>query len=251
MRCGSWLQGGPILKRICFPGTRGLGLICEKTIRKELVKKLAVNSVTRMRFKLERWHLSGLPGLTATRFLRALGDIKNKLPPKVGAAVLRASWNGWCTSRRFQKHGQCMFGCNSFIQEDSLEHYSGCSVCLRFLRDKLHYKEDVNRGHLITLGANSGQQRDEDYCRLALWSFVLYKSFNKLRTRTGNRLNVDEVQGLMNVYLQDGVSGHREACRFLDNCWDQKFRFRTGDEDEDEINLDGDWLQELELGPHA
>jgi hypothetical protein len=193
----------------------------QKTIRKELVKKLEVNKVARMRFKLERWNLSGFPGLTASRFLCALEVVKTNLPPKVGAAVLRTAWNGWCTSRRFQQHGRCVFGCQSFIQEDSIEHYSGCAVGLFFLRQKLRFRERVDRGHLIVLGANSGNQSDETWCKLALWSFVMYKAFNHLRNRHGRDLDADEVIGLMGQYLSDGVAGHNGASRLLDNCWRQ------------------------------
>jgi hypothetical protein len=190
----------------------------QKTIRRELVKKLEVNKVARMRFKLERCNLSGFPGLTASRFLCALEVVKANLPPKVGAAVLRTAWNGWCTSRRFQQHGKCVFGCQSLIQEDSIEHYSGCAVGLFFLRQKLRFRDKVDRGHLIVLGANSGNQSDETWCKLALWSFVMYKAFNHLRHRRCRDLSADEVIGLMGQYLGDGVAGHEGASRFLGSC---------------------------------
>ena len=92
----------------------------QKTIRKELLAKLRVDPVARMRFELERWNLTGFPGDTARRLLLSLVVVKAKLPPKVGAAVLRTAWNGWCTARRFQHLGKCLFGCGSFMQEDSI-----------------------------------------------------------------------------------------------------------------------------------
>ena len=81
----------------------------QKTVRKAIVSRLGVNSEARMCFKLDRWHLSGLPGVTARRFLRALFVVKGHMPPRVGAAVLRTAWNGWCSSRRFQRSGHCLF----------------------------------------------------------------------------------------------------------------------------------------------
>ena len=94
----------------------------QQTVRKELVEKVKVHPSVRMRFKLERWNLQGLPGLTAQRYVRYLQVVKKYLPPRVGAACLRTAWNGWCTHRRFQKHRNCLFACNCFIQEDSIEH---------------------------------------------------------------------------------------------------------------------------------
>ena len=78
----------------------------------------------------------------------------------------------------------CLFGCGSFIQEDSIEHYASCAVCLHFLKHKLHFHGRVDRGHLVAMVANSGAQKDEeeDVCRLAMWCFVLYKTFDKLRS---------------------------------------------------------------------
>ena len=134
-----------------------------------------------MRRKLSRWELPGLLGPTTSRFLKALKVVRKYLPPKVSSAVLRWAWNGWCTKRRFQDSGYCPFNCEAFWQEDSLEHYARCSVCVGFLRKHLHYTRSVNRGHLITLGANNSLQTAEDTVRLALWVFTLYKSVNHPR----------------------------------------------------------------------
>ena len=191
----------------------------QKTIRKELIKKSTINSEARMRHKLERWKLSGFPGRTSSRFLRALELVKARLPPKVGAAVLRTAWNGWCTARRFQKQGKCLFGCPSLMQEDSLEHYACCAVGLRFLRERLQYKDRIDRGHLIVLGVNSGKQSDDTCCRLALWSYVMYKSYNHLRLRSGCDLGADEVLGLMSQYLKDGLGGHEGANKIIRDSW--------------------------------
>ena len=102
----------------------------QKTVRRELDLRFEVNPVSRMRFKLERWNLPGFPGRTAERFVRALSQLKEHLPPRVCAAILRTAWNGWCTKRRFQSLGACVFGCGAFLQADSVEHYSGCRVCV-------------------------------------------------------------------------------------------------------------------------
>ena len=187
--------------------------------------RLQVNYVARMRFKLDRWNLSGFPGNTANRFLRALEVVKARMPPKVGAAVLRAAWNGWCTSRRFQQRGRCLFGCNAFIQEDSLEHYSCCSVGIHFLRRTLHFRQRVNKGHLLVLGANVGNLSEENYCKLALWSYVMYMAFNQLRTTAGADRSTEEVLGLMKQFLRDAVEGNEGATRLLSEGWRDDFSF--------------------------
>ena len=178
-----------------------------------------LHHIARMRCKLSRWNLQGLPGPTTSRFLKALKVVKKHLPPKVSSAVLRCAWNGWCTERRFQGSGRCLFNCGAFWQADSLEHYASCSVCVRFLRQHLHYTKPVNRGHLITLGANTCSQSEEDTIRLALWVFALYKSFNHLRHRKGPTLSADELDSLMLTFLQDGVTGKDASAQFLSNCW--------------------------------
>ena len=183
----------------------------QKVVTKELKRTTAINKVSRMRFKLERWALGGRPGDTASRFLRAQEVIKQYLPPKVSSAVLRASWNGWCTERRFQRHGTCVFRCGSFMEEDSIEHYAGCRVCVAFLRQRLYYLEPLTRGHLVVLGTNVGMSRDEDLVKLALWVYTLYKTFNHLRYRLGAQLSESELEGLMSANLHEGVAGCQAA----------------------------------------
>ena len=124
-----------------------------------------------------------------------------------------------------------MFMCGSFMQEDSIEHYSGCRVCVAFLGKHLHYLEPVTKGHLVVLGTCVGMGRDKDLVRLALWAYTLYKTFNHLRNRSGVELSAVELEGLMLSFLHDGVVGHPEASRYLDHCWDPHARLRPGQED--------------------
>jgi len=198
----------------------------QRTVTKELGKCITINKVARMRFKLERWALGGRPGDTASCFLRALGVVKRYLPPKVASSVLRVAWNGWCTRRRFQGRGPCRFNCGSFTQEDSIEHYSGCKICVAFLRKHLYYLGPVTKGHLIVFGSNVGMGCDEDLIRLALWAFTLYKAFNHLRCRVGSGLSSEELEGLMKMFLREGVAGCSDAAQFLEHCWDPSYRLR-------------------------
>ena len=177
--------------------------------------RFELNPITRMRFKLERWNLCGFPGRTAERFVRALGCLKDNLPPRVCAAVLRTCWNGWCTKRRFQKLGPCVFGCGAFLQADSLEHYSGCQVCVGFLRSRLRYLTPIDRGHLIVLGVHRAYPDLGALLRLALWNYVLYMSFNHCRHQIGSASRRTPVQGVFEQYLREAVNGHEGASAFL------------------------------------
>ena len=213
----------------------------QRTVRNELVKRVKVHASVRMRCKLQRWNLQGLPGRTAERYLRHLDILKKYLPPRVSAAALRTAWNGWCTHRRFQKHRNCIFACNSFFQEDSIEHYAGCQIGVGWLRSKLHFDGPISKGHLIVLGAQLPSITVEDILRLGLWGYVLYKAFNFLRT-SNRQLDPSDVEGLFTQYLLEATSGHEGACRFVENCWRQDYRHAATQVEQDEQDQDAELL---------
>ena len=95
-----------------------------------------------LRRRLERWRISVLPRIRVSRFCSVLERLQHEVPPRVRAAVLRAGLNGWCTSRRFQGHGTCRFGCQA---EDSIEHYACCPAVRDFARRRLN----VEMGGLV------------------------------------------------------------------------------------------------------
>ena len=195
----------------------------QKTVRTELEKTVEVNSLSRMRFKLDRWNLPGFPGRTAERLIKALGQLKDHLPPRVSAAVLRTAWNGWCTDRKFQGHGPCRFGCGTFTQSDSLEHYAGCPVTVGFLRKRLQFHEPIDRGHLIVLSVHKGYPCLGALMRLALWGYVLYRTFNHLRHAIGQPPQPSIMHGIMEQYLREAINGHEGASKFVRCCWDPRY----------------------------
>ena len=71
---------------------------------------------------------------------------------------------------------------------------------------------------MIVLGVHKMYPDIHTLTRLALWNYVLYRSFNHLRHSTGVPQYTDEIQGIMEQYLREAVHGHEEATRFLD--WD-------------------------------
>ena len=84
-------------------------------------------------------------------------------------------------------------------------------MCLHFLRHKLNFHDRVDRGHLVALGANSGAQSEDHVCRLAMWCYVLYKTFNKLRVRIDNDFGIQDILHMMEQFLRDAGGGHLEA----------------------------------------
>ncbi len=99
----------------------------QKIVRKAPTEKEAHQAESRIRHKLSRWRLPGMPRANAVRMQRNLQRLGGLVPPRVCAAVFGTAWNRWCTRRRFQQRASssniCKFGC-SLRFEDSLEHYS-------------------------------------------------------------------------------------------------------------------------------
>jgi hypothetical protein len=90
---------------------------------------------SRLRQKMLRWKLPGVPGILERRALRNFKMLHEWCQPRVMAAYFRALFNGWATSRRMRtltpQRGilECML-CHA--NEDSLEHYSLCNVFWAF-----------------------------------------------------------------------------------------------------------------------
>ena len=91
-----------------------------------------------MRSKLCRWKLQGVERKLEQRCLKIFRILHYWVAPRVVAAYFRALWNGWPTDRCMQnmrcqaghKNRGCVLKCG--WDEDSLEHYSTCSVFWRF-----------------------------------------------------------------------------------------------------------------------
>ena len=83
----------------------------------------------RLRHKLERWHLPGLPPRVARTVHRRLRSLRGAVQPRVHAACIRVLFNGVLTARRYQDDPHalgCRLGCPAGA--DVLEHYARCPV---------------------------------------------------------------------------------------------------------------------------
>ena len=191
----------------------------QKTVRTALLAKHSYSPTERMRHKLDRWNLAGFPGETASKCIQSLSLLKKWVPPRVCSAVLRTMWNGWCTQRRFQQSGHCVFQCGCFwSEEDSIEHYSKCEVVVGFARRRLNLRPTVwNQGYLTTLGLSNGFCTPEELTIRALWVYAVYKAHNLLRYR---RLQPGEdAVELLAQYSKEGAFGHNRAMHCLDNAF--------------------------------
>ena len=96
-----------------------------------LLKKDGTNIEERVRKKLARWKLEGLPGRNARKVTKQIGELRRLVPPRVRAATLSTIFNRWTTDRRMKKLRQhstgCVLGCPSGA-EDSIEHYLHCPI---------------------------------------------------------------------------------------------------------------------------
>ena len=109
----------------------------EKLILKSLQRPYYPEA--RLRQKMVRWKLIGVPGILERRVLKVCSLLQERCAPKVLAAYFRALWNGWVTDARFRSLIEstsgcircCALGCPD--APDSLDHYCLCPVFWSFV----------------------------------------------------------------------------------------------------------------------
>jgi hypothetical protein len=213
----------------------------QRNVRKLIDKSVRQHPQPRMRHKLDRWKLSGQPGTTANRCLRALQLLQQAGSPKVAAAVLRTMWNGWTTARRFQKSGLCVFQCGGFCQEDSIEHYAHCPVgrraAVRFLGIRFH-NQGCHYGELIALGLHATTLSDKDIIKRAIWVFSLYKAFCSLSHRPG--LDQDEAYDSIVQYMREATISSPKLTAVIEG---REFGELSGPHDDQSEDEDDDLIR--------
>ena len=198
-------------------GVRKVRKQFQKCARKTITRMDLPDNVGRIRVKLKRWRLSGIELTTATRCARMLKDLPRCTPPRVVAAVWRTMWNGWTTSRRFQKTGSCLLCCNSTVGDDSIEHYARCSV----LRDLCHRfiglpdsHDSTWLGNFVVLGLNHGSVCEGTLAKRAIAVYATYRTTNKLRHSPCTDCSI--IKDMMCQFAREAVRGHGPATRFLE-----------------------------------
>ena len=78
---------------------------------------------------------------------------------------------------------------------------------------------------MVALGCNVSILSDEDTCRLALWCFAIYKAHNYLRHNHISSSIAEDMIGLLNGFLREGVEGSEDGMHLLEYGWRHDFRF--------------------------
>ena len=102
-----------------------------------LLKVIGFDSEDQIMTKINRRKCPDPAGRVARRAENRLQSAFSLVSPRVAIVFFGTLWNRWCTARRFQEEGACIFGCPGEAQ-DSIEHYTRCPVQLHFARNVLH-----------------------------------------------------------------------------------------------------------------
>ena len=169
-----------IIRELSNTGNISFQGAAEKMIKRRCSETYYAES--RLRQKMTRWHLVGVPRHLEDRVLRNFKLLSTQCQPRVLAAYFRALWNGWCTSRRMRTmagHSGTVLPCVLCGKgQDSLEHYSLCEVFWEFCN------KDRPQGLGIHLSLRSREtfflvrprMADEDKIRMALGIYALFRS---------------------------------------------------------------------------
>ena len=191
---------------------RRIKITFQKEVRLRIDKLGKVCAEDRMRHKLERWNLSGLPRVTAGRCITALRILKSSSTPWVCAAALRTMWNGWPTARRFQGYQPCLYLCGGFFSEDSIEHYSTCPTAIRFGRSFLNIRfnpQPTPIGNLATLGLNCSTLSDQEIINRGTYCYALYRTLCALEHTAAT--SKEEVHDMLCQYARQALNDD-ESC---------------------------------------
>ena len=126
-----------------------------------------------LRRRLDRWHLTILPGSRVARMERTLQRIKHRVQPRVFAATLKAMLGGWTGNTA----SPCPFGCGR--GQDSVEHFAYCPILSGLYRRHLglHPVDPSRRlGAFLLLDCSA-----EDLTKGAVGLFATFKATNASR----------------------------------------------------------------------
>ena len=201
----------------------------QKQVGACLLKQMRVDPLERVRRKLARWELPGTPRIQSERVLRRLRKLNSLAPPRVAAAVFGTIWNRWTTARRFQQRAsplnRCVFGCSQ-TAEDSIEHYSRCSVVLDFGRRWLGlHCVDGSALPAWTLAVSASKTLDDDtlICG-AVHAYAAYRATNAARHSGGT--SPGRATELLTQFAKEAARGHKRATAAVDNRWSRRVRPR-------------------------
>lgn len=165
----------------------------------------------RHRQKQTRWDLNTWPRLAAYRAISLFKRIGRLVKPSVHASLIRTHWNAWCTRRRFQQEGPCMFGCSATAL-DALEHYVHCRWFRELTENILHLPRVNNMSEFLLLDHRLWSDRRLTVMAIAI--HVLYTVFNRLRLHPSAR-TIEHLHELLRRTCYHAVLGHRGSANTL------------------------------------
>ena len=168
----------------------------------------------RMRERLERWHLPGLPLRTARASLRRFRRLRDLGPPRLNAAMLSSAWNRWCTQRRFGQQGCCVLGCRG--EEDSIEHYSRCSVVRTFAANFLRLRYPAHRGKELMTATAPELDDDTALLRCAVLVYAAWRHTEATRKEGAQTRPANFHTHALQQAAREAVRGHAKARAILD-----------------------------------
>ena len=161
------------------------------------------------RRRLDRWQIATLPGHRVELWLRTLHNISSLIPPRVAASQLRVAFNGWVTSRRFQRSGCCVLGCASGT--DSIEHYARCPRLRQCFRSHLRQSPPApgyELDELLCMGLHNSFLQSaapaSAFRAKAVACYAAYRSYNGLRCGS---ISQELWEGSFLTYVREGFHG--------------------------------------------
>ena len=178
-----------------------------------------LDPVERIRHKLHRWKLLGLPGRNAERVLRNLNELRNLVCPRVAAACFSTVWNRWTTARRSQKRGhpdnRCLLGCSN-TAEDSIEHYCRCPV-IRFFAGRFLQLSVTSENGLVRFLLASASST-EDKVALTRTAIMVYAAYNTVNCiRHSGRRDLQTTMEMLMQYGKEATRNHPSSTRVIDD----------------------------------
>ena len=188
--------------------------LVQRTAYDLLLQSQPDNAVNRIRHKIERWKMPDPISLLARRALDRLQRAFTLAAPRVAVVLFGSYWNRWCTARRFQEEGTCVFGCLG-LGKDSIEHYAICPIQTNFATNFLHIPPR-HTSTLMSFFALDPNISDTLLTILMLNLYTCYTARNKLKHAP---LTLDS-SGYVRFFTQiakQGTFGHSASQKILDS----------------------------------
>ncbi len=180
----------------------------QKEAYEQLIRKGQdnLNVEERHRVKQKRWNLQLPPRIAVVRAVSLFKRLGTLVKPRVVSSVARSHWNSWCTRRRFQQEGACVFHCSPSAA-DSIEHYPFCRVFVSFVDNFLHLPRMASLQDFLLLDHRLWS--DTRLVVAALGAHALYTAFNHARLHGPH--TVESIQDFMQRSCYLAVRNHARS----------------------------------------